>query len=215
MPAMQPSRSAPKDSSPWFRLSRRAWWWVVAAVAVGALLFLLLVLGQRDARDLRAAGDPAPDGRGRVLAPLPAPGANGTGTGTGDLMRPGQDLARVVDPVASWPSSPPPPPPEPAAPRPPAPPPSTATTAPVAIATPAPHYPVSALRRGQSGEVLLRIEVDPYGMPYAMDIVRSSGSRELDRAALVAARGWRFRPALRDGQPVSAMVQVPIRFDRD
>jgi protein TonB len=83
----------------------------------------------------------------------------------------------------------------------------------VAIATPAPRYPASALRRGESGEVLLRIEVDANGMPYAMDIMRSSGSLELDRAALVAARDWRFRPALRDGQPVSASVNVPITFD--
>ncbi len=210
MPATQPPRSAPKASAPWFRLSQRAGWLVAAAVAAGALLFLLLWLGQRDTRNLRAPGDAAPDGRGRVLAPLPAPAAQGDGAG--DLMRPGQDLSRVAEPVASWPA---PPPPAPEAPPPPAPPASTGTTGPVAIATPAPRYPATALRRGESGEVLLQIEVDPGGMPYAMDILRSSGSRELDRAALVAARGWRFRPALRDGQPVSATVEVPIRFDRE
>jgi protein TonB len=78
---------------------------------------------------------------------------------------------------------------------------------------PAPRYPPESMRRGESGEVLLEINVDPAGRPHSMDIVRSSGSRYLDRAALVAARSWRFRPAMRDGQPVSGTVNVPVRFD--
>jgi protein TonB len=43
-------------------------------------------------------------------------------------------------------------------------------------------------------------------------VERSSGSRDLDREALRAVRGWRFRPALRDGVPVPAAVLVPVRF---
>jgi protein TonB len=61
--------------------------------------------------------------------------------------------------------------------------------------------------------VLIRIDVDSSGRPHSMDIIRASGSRHLDRAALVAARSWRFQPALRDGQPVQGSVNVPISFD--
>ena len=60
--------------------------------------------------------------------------------------------------------------------------------------------------------MLLRIEVDPRGVPSQVDVAASSGSRDLDRAAVSAARRWRFRPAMRDGVPVSGVVNVPIAF---
>ncbi|MGI8560878.1 MAG: energy transducer TonB [Luteimonas sp.] len=207
MPAPQSARTTPRK--PWFRLSARAAWIIVVAVALGALLFLALWLDQRRDRDFYRPGVAPPSASGQAFEPLPAPPVAGA-AGTSDMARPDRDLPPAPEPtIAQRPAPPAAPiePPYPAA-QPPA-----ATTAPVAIATPAPRYPASALRRGESGEVLLRIEVDPAGMPYSMDIVRSSGSRELDRAALVAARSWRFRPALRDGQPVSASVDVPITFD--
>jgi protein TonB len=34
----------------------------------------------------------------------------------------------------------------------------------------------------------------------------------LDRAAVAAVRGWHFLPAVRDGRPVSAWVEIPVRF---
>lgn len=194
----------------WFRLSARAAWIIAGAIALGALLFLALWLDQRGDRDFYRPGETPPSASGQAFEPLPAPPAAGN-IGTSDMVRPDPDLPRAPEPAIVQRPAPQAERIEP--PYPASPPPAAATTAPMAIATPAPRYPASALRRGESGEVLLRIEVDPNGMPYSMDIVRSSGSRELDRAALVAARGWRFRPALRDGQPVSASVNVPITFD--
>jgi protein TonB len=44
------------------------------------------------------------------------------------------------------------------------------------------------------------------------DLRRSSGHAILDEAALRAVRGWRFVPALRDGRPVAAGVDIPIVF---
>lgn len=208
MPAPQPAHTP--QGKPWFRQSARAAWIVAGAIALGALLFLALWLDQRGDRDFYRTGVTPPSASGQTFEPLPAPPAAGD-IGPSDRVRPDPDLPRAPDPAIAQrpvPQAERIEPPSPASP-----PPAAATTAPVPIATPAPPYPASALRRGESGEVLLRIEVDPNGMPYSMDIVRSSGSRELDRAALVAARGWRFRPALRDGQPVSASVNVPITFD--
>ena len=83
---------------------------------------------------------------------------------------------------------------------------------PTPIESPGPRYPTRALRRGESGEVLLRIEVDPRGVPARVDVASSSGSRDLDRAAVAAAKRWRFRPAMRDGTPVAGTVNVPIAF---
>ena len=86
-------------------------------------------------------------------------------------------------------------------------------SAPVPIEMPPPRYPSRALRRGETGEVLLRVQVDARGVPSAVDVVSGSGSRDLDRAAASAARRWRFRPAMRDGQPMAGVVNVPITFD--
>ncbi|MGQ4661427.1 TonB family protein [Lysobacter sp. F6437] len=80
-------------------------------------------------------------------------------------------------------------------------------------AAPPPPYPVRALRAGAEGTVLLEVLVDTDGQPLEVTIARSSGHRELDRAALrhVLAH-WRFQPALRDGHPVRAIGLVPIGF---
>jgi len=77
---------------------------------------------------------------------------------------------------------------------------------------PAPAYPYGARRRGQEGRVVLSVEVLPTGDAGAISVERSSGVASLDRAATDAVRRWRFRPARRDGKPVRATVQVPVRF---
>lgn len=87
------------------------------------------------------------------------------------------------------------------------------TRAPVATRRPAPRYPRAALRRGESGEVMLQVQVGANGRPQQVDVARSSGSQALDRAAVDAVRRWRFDPALDNGQPVAGVVQIPVAFD--
>jgi protein TonB len=77
---------------------------------------------------------------------------------------------------------------------------------------PAPSYPASARRRGQEGRVILRVVVLPDGDAGEVVLEKSSGVESLDQAALETVRRWRFSPARRNGRPVSATVQVPIRF---
>lgn len=81
--------------------------------------------------------------------------------------------------------------------------------------TPPPRYPSEALRRGESGTVLVRVEVDANGAPAGVALVQRSGSRDLDRAAMEAVRKWRFMPAQRDGQAVAASLVIPIDFKAD
>lgn len=88
------------------------------------------------------------------------------------------------------------------------------TNPPVPADMPPPRYPVDALRRGETGEVLLRVQVDERGLPARVEVLQSSGSRVLDRAAVAAAQRWRFQPAQRDGVAVAGSVEVPIAFDR-
>lgn len=86
---------------------------------------------------------------------------------------------------------------------------------PIKGATPAPRYPSGALRRGESGTVMVRVEVDVSGMPAGVALVKRSGSRDLDRAAMEAVRKWRFQPAQRDGLAVSGSLVIPVDFRAD
>jgi len=43
--------------------------------------------------------------------------------------------------------------------------------------------------------------------------VASSGGPALDGAAIAAVLRWKFKPALRDGQPFEARVRIPFRFE--
>ena len=83
------------------------------------------------------------------------------------------------------------------------------------IAPQPPEYPQTALRGGVQGTVLVRVDVAADGRPTRVDIARSSGSRELDRAAQQAVEGWRFEPALDRGRPVPSVLEVPVEFRAD
>ena len=76
-----------------------------------------------------------------------------------------------------------------------------------------PDYPRDARRRREQGTVLLRVLVGRDGMPIEIAIERSSGSRQLDRAAREAVLRWRFRPVRINGVTVPASGLVPIKFD--
>jgi len=76
-----------------------------------------------------------------------------------------------------------------------------------------PSYPIDSRRRGEQGTVLLRVQVGRDGLPTEVDVERSSGYRQLDRAAREAVLRWRFRPVQVNGVNVEARGLVPIRFD--
>lgn len=84
--------------------------------------------------------------------------------------------------------------------------------APGSADNPLPRYPTVARRRGIEGTVTLEVWVDGAGLPERVALARSSGSSLLDEAALETVRRWRFRPALRAGEPVAGIVTVPITF---
>lgn len=73
-------------------------------------------------------------------------------------------------------------------------------------------YPPRSIELGQQGEVMVRVRLDADGTAAEIMVWRSSTFPLLDRAALTAVRGWHFLPALRDGRPVAAWVEIPVRF---
>jgi len=86
----------------------------------------------------------------------------------------------------------------------------------LALACPArtpPKYPVLSQRVGESGQVVLRVELDSNGRVDAAHIATSSGYKRLDEAGLNAVKTWRCNPPLRDGQPVRAVALQPFKFN--
>lgn len=80
---------------------------------------------------------------------------------------------------------------------------------------PAPEYPGMAKRAGEEGRVLLKVLVSAEGEAETVSLEKSSGSERLDNAAREAVSRWRFVPARKGGQALSAYVIVPIKFSLD
>lgn len=77
---------------------------------------------------------------------------------------------------------------------------------------PPPLFPAEARNARLSGTVLLLVQIDGRGRPLSITLRQTSGHAILDTAALRAVRAGRFEPARRDGKPVEARLEVPIRF---
>ena len=102
------------------------------------------------------------------------------------------------------------------APAPPAP-----TTAPVAKAAPMrvaavadfstcakPEWPKASLRNEETGTVTLSFLIGTDGRVADSKIVKSSGFRDLDKAAVAGISKCRFKPGLTDGKPEQAWMQM-------
>lgn len=77
---------------------------------------------------------------------------------------------------------------------------------------PKPVYPPAARRRGETGTVLLRVQISESGEALMVEVKSSSGSESLDRSARETVAKWKFAPARKGAHPVAAWVIVPIKF---
>ena len=59
----------------------------------------------------------------------------------------------------------------------------------------------------------LIVDVDANGNVTNVTVEKSSRNRDLDRAAMQAARKWRFNPAVINGQKAASRVRVPVDFN--
>ncbi|WP_028022603.1 energy transducer TonB [Enterovibrio calviensis] len=95
-------------------------------------------------------------------------------------------------------------------------------SAPVLVERPAfkvrpsqPKYPRIAKRRGMEGNVLIEVWLDKEGNQTDQNILKSSGFKELDTAALDAVKKWRFNGYKQDGVALAHRVRIPVRFNLD
>ena len=76
----------------------------------------------------------------------------------------------------------------------------------------APAYPAPSRKLGETGVVVLRVELDETGRVAVARVSSSSGHARLDEAALAAVRSWRCTPAQRNSEAVRAVALQPFKF---
>lgn len=78
-----------------------------------------------------------------------------------------------------------------------------------------PDYPKNALRNGDSGAVTLALLIGIDGRVADSKIEKSSGSRDLDRAAQVGLGLCKFRPGTTDGVPQQSWTRMQYVWNLD
>jgi len=77
---------------------------------------------------------------------------------------------------------------------------------------PMPSRPPQAVRQQHEGTTIVLISYGADGNVLDVIVYKSSGYRELDRAAMDAAKTWRIQPGLKDGVPLKGRITAPITF---
>jgi protein TonB len=78
---------------------------------------------------------------------------------------------------------------------------------------PAPVYPRASIRLNESGVVVVRVFIDPAGLPRRVELARSSGHPRLDEAAVSGVQQARFKPPTENGLPISGWARIEIPFE--
>jgi len=84
-------------------------------------------------------------------------------------------------------------------------------SAPVPIHRIDPEYSDEARQAHHQGTVILSVVVDSAGFPTNIKVIRTLGLG-LDEKAIEAVHQWRFKPGMKDGQPVSVAATIEVNF---
>ena len=71
-------------------------------------------------------------------------------------------------------------------------------------------YPTRLRRSGTEGQTRFRLTISNHGRVTGVEILSSTPAGKFEKAARRLAKSLRFRPALRDGKPVTCRVQTKI-----
>ena len=76
----------------------------------------------------------------------------------------------------------------------------------------APEFPIAARQRAMSGWVDVQFTVETDGSVGDLVVVAAEPAGVFEQPATDAVRKWRYRPILRDGQPINQRARVRVRF---
>ena len=74
-----------------------------------------------------------------------------------------------------------------------------------------PHYPRAFFGRTKSSDVQIQLLVGTDGLPTDLKVSKSGGER-FDKSALAAVSQYRFRPAEKDGHPITMRLIIAVKF---
>jgi TonB family protein len=77
------------------------------------------------------------------------------------------------------------------------------------------YYPRSAIAAGVQGTVMVALTITAQGDMTNLSVRKSSGSSDLDGAALACVQHWRFTPAMKDNVPIESSKAYMIAFGLD
>jgi TonB family protein len=85
---------------------------------------------------------------------------------------------------------------------------------PTIIKTINPQYPAATVQEKQPFKLTLMVEISESGQPSVVTVIASSGSKELDDAAMLAIKQWVFSPAidLTTGKPVLFLATIDLNY---
>ena len=88
---------------------------------------------------------------------------------------------------------------------------TSTTTAPVLVRKVEPEYTAAARSKKIEGVISLYAEINEDGLAVNIKVVRSL-EPELDVKAIRALQQWRFKPAKKEGKPVTVAANIDIDF---
>lgn len=81
-----------------------------------------------------------------------------------------------------------------------------------------PKYPISAARSAREGWARLSFVIDEEGNVNNILVTETSGSKDITKAAVKAAKQWKYKPAMENGKPVQQCVnsvQMDFRMNKN
>lgn len=76
-----------------------------------------------------------------------------------------------------------------------------------------PDYTPSATRAGVQGTIYIEAVITEAGMVIEPELLRGLPDDELNQRALAAVQQWRFKPGMKEGQPVKVIATFTIDFN--
>lgn len=76
-----------------------------------------------------------------------------------------------------------------------------------------PRYPTAAMRSNQEGWVDVQLTVNADGAVSDVSVVDSQPAHVFDRSAIDAVSRWEFKPAMRNGEPMTVTLRRRLQFN--
>ncbi|WP_440323863.1 energy transducer TonB [Luteibacter sp.] len=76
-----------------------------------------------------------------------------------------------------------------------------------------PRYPTAAMRANQEGWVDVELTVGADGVVSNVNVVDAQPKRIFDRSAIDAVSKWEFKPAMRNGEPMTVTLRRRLQFN--